>query len=140
MNKIELSEYFFMGFAILCIILWLYCIFVACIKPFYEKYQKPRIENRNGNIYYYSIHFHCWRPFYIWSDVITTRTIKIHDTIRGLEFDYEYEGQGRVFVPYISQESIKYYCGQFKNNKEIDNNQIELINKEDDYLRQKIRI
>jgi len=133
MNIIGLFDYLCLGFIILFIILWLYCIFKAFIQPYYRKIQKPKFRKiEYGLVEYYSPYFDKWRPFYIWSDKSKERIIHIIDRIREIEFDYKYIGEGRERIDYDQNKKCWDY---FKTAKEVDDNQIILIDKENDYFR-----
>ena len=133
MNIIGLFDYLCLGFIILCIVLWIWCISKVSIIPYWQSIRKPKFrKGMYGWAEYYSPHFNKWRFFYIWSNNSQKRTIHIIDRIREIEFDYKYNGKGKEPIDYDIQRKI---WDHFKRAKDVDDNQIILINKENNYLR-----
>jgi hypothetical protein len=126
-----INDYLFLSIVVIFCILWIY---EGILKEYIQKRQKPKFRSAEyGWAEYYSHYFKCWRPFYIWSDIDKERKIHIIDRIREIEFDYKYIGEGRERIDYDIQRKLWEY---FKNSKEVDDNQILLIDKENDYFRQ----
>ena len=117
-----------------------FCISIICdtyVKDWYRNYHPKFRMNNDGLIEYYSLYYHCWRIFYFWNDKEEYRVLHIHDTIRGFEYDVKYIGKGRSAFKYDTKQ-YDLLCKQYKRVKEIDNEQNNLIDKEDTYLKEKI--
>lgn len=131
----EASDYLVLGIIFGFVILWGLDVFV---KPWYKNKQPIRFKESQNRIYYFSIRFGCWRPVYVWSDEDKERDLLITDTIRGLTYMHKYIGKGREYIIH-NHENLNHICSLFKTNKEIDDEQIRLIDKENNYLRQVIK-
>ena len=115
-----------------------YILFAICfVFALYEIYQywlsKPRYRlDADGFVMYYYAPYNYWSYLTGWDDNSSKRTVTIHDTIRGIVFDYHYKGPGRykVKVPENCFEQMKY-----KNTRELHKEQTELINREDELLK-----
>ena len=129
-----MNDIIFISVIIIFCILWIYDTW---IKEIINNKRKPKFR---ADIYgwaeYYSPHFRCWRPFYIWSVFNKERIINICDCIKNLKYDFKYIGQGRERIDYDIQRKL---WNHFKTAKEVDKYQIELIDRENDYFREVLK-
>jgi len=130
MNSMNIIDIVFICVIILfCLILLIFNFII----PYYKKNKKPIFRsNYDGLLEYYSQYFNSWRIFYIWNNTLKRRTVHIFDIIHNLEFNEYYTGEGLEGI-YYNESNI--YQNMFKTNKDIDKNQIKLINKADNYLK-----
>lgn len=131
---LDLFNKLFLIFVIFFCIAWMIDTFgVRWYKNNHPKFRK----NNNEFIEYYSLYYNCWRIFYIWNDKKEYRILHMHDTIRELEYDVKYIGNGRSAMKY-DKHNIDFLRYKFKKTNEIDDDQNILINKEDTYLKENI--
>ena len=122
----------FLCFVILFIFSWFIDTFgLRWYRNNHPKYRK----NDKGLVEYYSLYYNCWRIYYIWNSSIEDRVLHIHDTIRGLEYNLKYKGEGRSAIKY---EDLNFWTWKYKKIKDIDDHQNKLIDIEDQYLKDNI--
>lgn len=130
-----INDYLFLGVIIMFCILWFIDVF---IKLKYKLNKPPKFRKSidgNEDIEFYSEFYKEWKKFCIWNDYDNVRVIHIHDTIHNIEFDYEYTGKGRSYIIY-REDTLNKYCSKFKTIKELDDDQNNLIDKENEYLKE----
>ena len=116
-----------------------YVLFAICfVFVLYDIYQywlsKPRYRlDADGFVMYYYAPYNYWSYLTGWDDNSSKRTVTIHDTLRGIVFDYEYEGPGRYKFK-MTKEELKNF--PYKTCREIHKEQEELINKENTLLKE----
>ena len=116
-----------------------YVLFAICfVFALYEIYRhwlsKPKYRlDEDGFVMYYDVPYNYWSYLTGWDDNSSKRTVTIHDTIRGIVFDYEYEGPGRYKLK-MTKEELKSL--PYKTCREIHKNQEELINRENALLKE----
>ena len=87
-----------------------YVLFAICfVFVLYDIYQywlsKPRYRlDADGFVMYYYAPYNYWSYLTGWDDNQSKRTVTIHDTIRDIVFDYEYEGPGRYKFKMTKEE------------------------------------
>jgi len=109
------------------------CIFVTCYDRVRYHFAKPKYKtDSEGFLMYKDPWTNYWWYVTRWDENDSERTVTIHDTIRGIVFDYHYKGPGRykVKVPENCFGQMKY-----KNTRELHKEQTELINREDELLK-----
>jgi hypothetical protein len=95
---------------------------------------KPKYKlDEDGFVMYYYPTYNYWDYVCGWDDNDSKRTVTIHDTIRRLVFDYDYEGPGRYKFK-MSKEELKNL--PYKNVRELHREQRRLIDKEDFLLKE----
>ena len=95
---------------------------------------KPRYRlDADGFVMYYYDTCKYWSYLTRWDDNSSKRTVTIHDTIRGIVFDYEYEGPGRYKFK-MTKEELKNL--PYKTCREIHKEQKELIDRENTLLKE----
>ena len=115
-----------------------YVLFAICfVFVLYDIYQywlsKPRYRlDADGFVMYYYAPCNYWSYLTGWDDNQSKRTVTIHDTIRDIVFDYEYEGPGRYKFK-MTKEELKNL--PYKTCREIHKEQEELINRENILLK-----
>ena len=116
-----------------------YVIFtISFVFALYEIYRywlsKPRYRlDTDGFVMYYDVPYNYWSYLTGWDDNSTKRTVTIHDTIRDIVFDYEYEGPGRYKFK-MTKEELKNLS--YKTCREIHKEQEELIDRENTLLKE----
>ena len=126
-------------FVIDYITLMTYVSFAICfVFALYEIYRywlsKPRYRlDADGFVMYYYAPCNYWSYLTGWDDNQSKRTVTIHDTIRDIVFDYEYEGPGRYKFK-MTKEELKNL--PYKTCREIHKEQEELINRENILLKE----
>ena len=116
-----------------------YVLFAICfVFVLYDIYQywlsKPRYKlDADGFVMYYYAPYNYWSYLTGWDDNSTKRTVTIHDTIRDIVFDYEYEGPGRYKFK-MTKEELKNLS--YKTCREIHKDQEELIDRENTLLKE----
>ena len=96
-------------------------------------FMKPKYKlDENGFVMYYYPEFNYWSYVCGWDDNDSKRTVTIHDTIRGIIFDYEYDGPGRYKFK-MSKDELKTL--PYKTCRELHREQTKLIDKEDALLK-----
>ena len=109
--------------------------FVFALYEIYRHWlSKPRYRlDGDGFVMYYDAPYNYWSYLTGWDDNQSKRTVTIHDTIRGIVFDYEYEGPGRYKFK-MTKEELKNL--PYKTCREIHKEQEELINRENTLLKE----
>ena len=116
-----------------------YVLFAICfVFVLYDIYQywlsKPRYRfDADGFVMYYYAPYNYWSYLTGWDDNQSKRTVTIHDTIRDIVFDYEYEGPGRYKFK-MTKEELKNLS--YKTCREIHKKQEELIDRENTLLKE----
>ena len=116
-----------------------YVLFAICfVFVLYDIYQywlsKPRYRfDADGFVMYYYAPYNYWSYLTGWDDNQSKRTVTIHDTIRDIVFDYEYEGPGRYKFK-MTKEELKNL--PYKTCREIHKEQKELIDRENTLLKE----
>ena len=113
----------------------MYVLFAICFVFICQYWlSKPRYRlDADGFVMYYYAPYNYWSYLTGWDDNSTKRTVTIHDTIRGIVFDYEYEGPGRYKFK-MTKEELKNL--PYKTCREIHKEQEELINRENTLLKE----
>jgi len=114
------------------LLIWLVSLIVVGIMV-YDVYKnrirKPRYRiNGDGFVEYHS-EYGRWRPVSVWNSEIKKRKFTVHDTIRHLQFELKYEGEGREYI--TSCDSLPY-----KSLRELEKDQERLIDKENLLLKE----
>jgi hypothetical protein len=109
--------------------------FIFALHEIYQYWlSKPRYKlDADGFVMYYYAPYNHWSYLTGWDDNRLKRTVTIHDTIRGIVFDYEYEGPGRYKFK-MTKEELKSL--PYKTCREIYKEQEELIDKENTLLKE----
>ena len=95
---------------------------------------KPKYKlDEDGFVMYYYPTYNYWDYVCGWDIKDSKRTVTIHDTIRGIVFDYDYEGPGRYKFK-MTKEELKNL--PYKNVRELYREQRRLIDKEDFLLKE----
>ena len=116
-----------------------YVLFAICfVFVLYDIYQywlsKPRYRlDADGLVMYYDAPYNYWSYLTGWDATQSKRTVTIHDTIRCIVFDYEYEGPGRYKFK-MTKEELKNL--PYKTCREIHKEQEELIDRENTLLKE----
>ena len=113
----------------------MYVLFAICFVFICQYWlSKPRYRlDADGFVMYYYAPYNYWSYLTGWDDNQSKRTVTIHDTIRGIVFDYEYEGPGRYKFK-MTKEELKNL--PYKTCREIHKEQEELINRENTLLKE----
>lgn len=93
---------------------------------------KARYREKNGRLQYKGEIG--WENVRVWSKEEKTRSVKITDCIRGRVFEKSYRGYGVEHVLY-SEEALEHYKTTYPTYKDIMENQDEIIDTENDYLK-----
>ena len=96
-----------------------------------NKNKKLSFKRKGPYILYYSRTFKRWRYVKIWSYLEKPRFFRVYDTIRKEKYNHWYVGEGLENVHW-TKENLEY----LKNKKDIDNEQINLINNTNEYYKQ----
>ena len=115
---------------VLMIVIFLFVIFFDkfryyCLKPKYK-------TDEDGFLMYKDPEVNHWWYVTRWDENDSERTVTIHDTIRGIVFDYHYTGPGRYKIK-VSKDCFSQMT--YKNTHELHKEQTELINREDALLK-----
>lgn len=96
-------------------------------------FMRPKYKTDDeGFLMYKHPYYNYWAYVTGWDDKDSERTVTIHDTIRGIVFDYHYTGPGRykIKVPESQFKQMKY-----KDTKELHKEQRMFIDREDALLK-----
>ncbi len=117
---------------ILNLVVWLCALMVVGVMV-YDAYKyrvrKPKYRINKKGFVEYRNEYGRWRPVCIWNSEVKKRKFTVHDTIRHLQFELEYDGEGREYI--TSYDSLTY-----KSLRELENDQEVLIDKENLLLKE----